>query len=76
MNKDQDTPLHLACKKGSLPIVQYLIEKGVDIEAKDIEELTPLHYACQNGHLPIVQYLMKKEPPIVSLEARSESMMG
>jgi ankyrin repeat protein len=30
------TPLHFACEKGFLPIVQFLIDKGIDINSKDI----------------------------------------
>ena len=44
-NKHKQTPLHFACK-GHLQIVQYLIEKGADMEAKDRDEQTPLHIAC------------------------------
>ena len=45
----------------SLPIVQYLIEKGANIEAKDgYSKNTPLHLACENNHLEIVEYLIEK----------------
>lgn len=29
------TPLHWACAKGHLPIVELLVEMGADLEAKD-----------------------------------------
>ena len=54
-----DTPIHIACEKGHLPIVKYLIEKQkVHIDIKRYVEYTPLHYACQFGHLRIVEYLI------------------
>ena len=53
-------PLHSACSDGDLSIVQYLIEKGANIEAEDDNRKTPLHFACWKGHLPIVQYLIEK----------------
>ena len=53
-------PLHHACEKGHLPIVQYFIEKGANIETKDKLERTPHHIACLSGHHPIVQYLIAK----------------
>ena len=53
-------PLHFACEKGHLPLVQYLLEKGANIEAKNKFEETPLHIACQYGQLPVVQYFIEK----------------
>ena len=57
-----DTALHVACRNCYLLIVQYLIEKGTNIEANLWK--TPLHFACQYGHLPIVQYLIDKSAHI------------
>ena len=55
------TPLHYACIiKGWLPIVKYLIEKGVDKEIKDECGKTVLHYLCQQGNFNIVEYLMSE----------------
>ena len=62
-----DTILHIASMKGSLPIVQYLIDKGANFECNDSIKRTPLHIACQNGHLEIVQYLIEK---CVNIEAK------
>ena len=64
-------PLHHACSsdKGNFPVVQYLIEKGANIEAKDNSQWTPLHIACWNGHLPVVQYLIEKG---ANIEANSK----
>ena len=54
------TPLHCACEEDNLSVVQYLLKKGVNIEAKDKwHQLTPLHIALSVKNLPI-QYLLKK----------------
>ena len=45
---------------GHIPIVQYLIEKGANIEAKDEDQNTYLHWACQNDHFQVVHYLIVK----------------
>jgi hypothetical protein len=39
------TPLHAACLLGAPDIVEFLIEKGADVRAKDDEGHTPLDYA-------------------------------
>ena len=57
---EERAPLHHACNGGHLQIVEYLISKGANIEAKDKNKKTPLHYACYKGHLQIVEYLISK----------------
>ena len=52
------TPLHWACFKGYLPIVQYLIGNGANIEAKQKDQWTPLHYASSYGQTDVVKYLI------------------
>ena len=47
-DKYEWTSLHSAFMIGHLPIVQYLIEKGSDIEAKDKNNETPLHTVCED----------------------------
>ena len=44
-NKHQRTSLHYACEEDNLQIVQYLIEKGSNIEVTNFDEKTPLLYA-------------------------------
>lgn len=54
-----DTPLHNACAKGHLPVVQYLIEMHrCEISVFNKLSLTPLHVACHNGHSNVVHYLV------------------
>ena len=36
LNKNNETPLHIAARYNSLKIAQLLISKGADINAKDI----------------------------------------
>ena len=54
------TCLHYAFQIGSLPIVQYLIEKCVNFEAKNNTQWTPLHYVCVHGYFQVVHFLIEK----------------
>jgi hypothetical protein len=53
------TPLMMACQKGHLEIVQYLISKGARIEGRDRFQRTPLIHACMCGNAHIVSYLLR-----------------
>jgi ankyrin repeat protein len=46
-NKENQTPLHLACKMQYADIVKYLIETGVNVNYQDNYGATPFHYALQ-----------------------------
>ena len=70
-----ETPLHIACNQGYLSIVQYLIEKGANIEAKDKYQQTPLHIACQNNNLPVVQYLIEKGANIEAQDYQKRTLI-
>ena len=56
----QLTPLHFACKEGHLDVVQHLIRKGAQIDAKTQKNWTPLNQACFNGHLEVIEYLIQE----------------
>ena len=55
----RDHPLHYACENGHLPVVQYLIEKGANIEAKDWKE-KHLHLASIFERTDVLKYLVSK----------------
>jgi len=54
------TCLHLACREGHLELVELLLSKGWQAEARDRMLNTPLHLACSRGHAPIVASLLRK----------------
>jgi ankyrin repeat protein len=66
------TPLHLASEHGHINIVEYLVNKGANVDPKNeniimflssdilFHEITPLHFASSNGHIDIVEYLVNK----------------
>ncbi|EDQ85695.1 uncharacterized protein MONBRDRAFT_38704 [Monosiga brevicollis MX1] len=55
---DGDTPLHHACHRGLVGVVEMLLKHRVDAEAQNINGSTPLHIACQEGHKDAVQVLL------------------
>jgi ankyrin repeat protein len=52
------TPLHWACYRGHVQVLQALREHGADAEAKDHQGSTPLHVACSNIKLAVVIELL------------------
>ncbi|KAF8560275.1 hypothetical protein OG21DRAFT_47726 [Imleria badia] len=51
------TALHLACDRGSLPVVKVLIEYGADTTIKDPDDLTGIELAQIAGHDEICAFL-------------------
>lgn len=56
------TPLHYAATDGDLTIIEYLVEKGADVNSygKDGNAMSPLHCATIEGNLDIVKHLVEK----------------
>jgi len=54
------TVLHLACYHGDLPIINYLIDKGAMVDAKDQFGVQPIHYASAYGFIPVLDLLLTK----------------
>ncbi|RYP54743.1 hypothetical protein DL768_000567 [Monosporascus sp. mg162] len=54
------TPLSWAAENGHKEIVQLLLDKGAEIDAKDKYGWTPLSRAAEKGHKEIVQLLLDK----------------
>ncbi len=60
VDSDLKTPLHLATEHGYMPMVELLLEKGADINAKTGFKRTPLHFAASSGHDEIVRLFIAK----------------
>lgn len=54
------TPLHKAAYNGHVEIVEYLISKGADLNARSNSGSTPLHGAAFHGHPEAVRTLIEK----------------
>ncbi|MFE8647285.1 ankyrin repeat domain-containing protein [Sphingomonas sp. NCPPB 2930] len=54
-----NTPLHVACVRGSITEVKLLFEAGANIDAAGELGNTPLHEAIGQSHLNVVSYLIE-----------------
>ena len=52
------TALHIAAERGSLRIVQLLLEHDVDVDMADASGRTALHYAARGAHAEVVTLLL------------------
>ncbi len=59
----EDTLLHLATR---LELVQYLVEQGADIHARNSHARTPLHAAAEKGQSDTISYLLNQGADINS----------
>lgn len=55
----QSTPLHFAAGYNRVAVVEYLLQHGADVHAKDKGGLVPLHNACSYGHYEVADLLVK-----------------
>lgn len=53
------TPLHFAAGYNRVSVVEYLLDHGADVHAKDKGGLVPLHNACSYGHYEVTELLVK-----------------
>jgi len=54
---DTRTPLHIASSEGKFEAVEFLVDKGVDVSAKDRWGFTPLDDAMRHKHEKIRKFL-------------------
>jgi ankyrin repeat protein len=53
-----NSPLQIAALEGFIDIVKFLLEKGADVDTRNIDKETPLIDALENGHLEVVKLLL------------------
>ena len=61
-----EIPIHLACEKGTVEVVDILIQYGADVNRKH-NRMTPLMVACKWRHYRIVQRLLQE--PTIDIDA-------
>jgi ankyrin repeat protein len=55
------TPLMVSCFNGHLPIVEYLIENGADINQETQIGITSLAFAILNNQTEIAKFLLRND---------------
>ena len=69
------TLLHLAAKRGNLPLAKKVLEAGVSVNKKTKEGITPIDYAIKNNQLEMVKFLIENKaevnPKTISLASDS-----
>ena len=61
LNKDGNSPLHLAALNGQLKVLQYMVrERGCDPVCRGQNESSTLHLACKSGCHEMVKYLIEE----------------
>jgi ankyrin repeat protein len=63
-SSDGDTPLHVACSRNALEMVQLLLHHGADATAVDNGKSTPLEKAVHGISIEVVEYLLSRDVPI------------
>jgi cytohesin len=65
------TLLHWAAAVGTAPVVDQLLARGCDVNARDYQGETPLHAAAQKGHMKAIRALIDAGAD-VNARARSD----
>ena len=49
-----------ACDNGNMDVAMALVDRGADVNARDVDESTPLHTACDKGHMEVAMALVDR----------------
>jgi len=70
---NQTTPLHAACRSGTIVIVKELVSRGMALDVVDCSGWTPLHIATFMGRKYVVSYLLMAGAPLWKLNNKNQS---
>lgn len=59
-NANGETPLLIACMQGSYPLVEFILEKGADVNTCRRDGHSPLSAACEAGDVSIIRLLLER----------------
>ncbi|XP_062608651.1 uncharacterized protein LOC134270452 [Saccostrea cucullata] len=67
------TVLYSACWGGSVEIVSFLLNKGLDINTLSNDGKSILHIACLNGKFEVCEYLVENYPHLLDVKDKSSN---
>nr|XP_025045650.1 ankyrin-3-like [Pelodiscus sinensis] len=73
VNSSNETLLHIAAANGHATIIEYLINKGAELDVKDKKGRTPLHRAPEKGQDDAVDVLLQAGTYIYSLDKEAKT---
>lgn len=69
LSTGRSSALHMACMRGHIDMIKYLLQQGAHINQADDDGLTPLHLAVASGASPsLVNYLLDQGANILSTD--------
>lgn len=60
--------LHMACLRGDLDLIEYLVSEKAELDAKDSNQMTPVMYAARRKHRRAVRFLQDKGANMAGVE--------
>merc|ERR1712176_609020 len=69
------SPLHLAANKGHVDMMRYLVDKGLNPNARDPGGSTPAMTAATGGHVSALEYLIGKGADLHAKDDKGRSAM-
>ncbi|XP_051866677.1 CARD- and ANK-domain containing inflammasome adapter protein [Pristis pectinata] len=73
INVSNETLLHIAAAHGHVRIIEYLLNKGAKLEARDNKGQSPLHRAAEKGHTAAAKVLLQAGAHIYALDTESRT---
>ena len=73
---DLQEAFRYACAYGNKEVVEFLLDKGVDLAGHGGDGQTPLHWAVITGHFEIVKFLLGLHPPLEATNEYGGTVLG